>query len=182
MAKTTILMLSLTVYLGGFAGVALAQNTGKTYDPNLRNFYMGRQEIQIIDDGPVINDQRTAPGAPGGNGALPANPAPLPKAGWQQYSPAKPMNMGPLPKVENGVPKAPPPDPAGLHGKSARIKPVAKAPAAPSGPKSYKPYAGYGGSQAAPPSGYGSSSNNSQSSSNVKGSVLHWARSRRTGY
>ncbi len=147
---------------------------------------MGRQQITITDDTPLINDKTG--GAPGAtqNGALPGRPVPLPSAGWQSYSPETPLpNTKSLPKVINGVPpKAPPPSQAaGRKGKAGQLgatKTKAKAPpynGAPNGVSAYKPYATYSNPGAAAQSASGSAGK--QSSSNVRGNLLHWARGNR---
>src|ERR1700683_4813520 len=75
----------------------------RNYDPNLGHFYMGRQQITIEDESPIVNDKTgTAPG--GGNGALLNRPTPLPKAGWQPYAPVETPGLNPnLPKVPGPV-------------------------------------------------------------------------------
>lgn len=148
-------------------------------DPNLGHFYMARQQITITDDAPSVNDQRTNPAAAAGNGALPNRPIGLPRAGWQPYSQSIPNLRTSLPKTNNGVPeKAPPPRPvptamrARAGGLKAAAKPKSSQPAAPV-VKAYAPYKQYEPDSAAA----GSAALNSNS--NVRGSVLHWARSRR---
>jgi len=149
-------------------------------DPNLGHFYMGRQQVQVIDDSPVVtNKSGSAGGGNNMNGALPGRPAPLPAAGWQSFSPATSPGLNrSLPKVNNGVPpKDAPAGPTGHKGKTGKLtagKSTAKlpAPSTQSGPAAYKPYATYSNANAA----NGSGATNQQSSSNVKGSVLHWAR------
>lgn len=63
--QKTCLTLLLCAGLVGAPGPASAQPTS---DPNLRNFYMGRQQVTITDDSPIVNDQRTNPAAAGGGG------------------------------------------------------------------------------------------------------------------
>jgi hypothetical protein len=148
---------------------------------------MARQEIQMIDDSPVVNDQRTQPQPPGqqqGAAGMPNRPVPLPRAGWQPYSSSMPGSMSnSLPKVVNGVPpKAPPPVAVKPQmGKAGAYK--GKMPAAkPSGPavaKTYAPYKGYGGNQPAPVTSSAAGSQTS-ATTNVQGSLLHWSRTRRT--
>jgi hypothetical protein len=77
--------------------------------------------------------------------------------------------MSPLPKVENGVPKAPKPATGfSAHAGKLKIKPNA---AAPHGAQAYKPYQGYGGTPAP-----ASTASSTQTSTHVQGSLLHWAR------
>jgi hypothetical protein len=173
---------------------AMAQQAGRPADPNLGHFYMARQQIQILDDAPVVNDMRTQP-APAQQqqaGALPNRPVPLPRASWQPYSQ---QQQGPasfatsLPKTFNGVPpKGPPPrmvapkmGKAGAYKtgkKPASAKPVAQS----SGPpvaKTYAPYQGYGGNvPAARPVATGGAG----ASTAVKGSLLRWSRTRAGSY
>lgn len=162
---------------------ALAQRSS---DPNLRNFYMARQQISIDDDAPVIIDRRTNPQAAQGGGGVGGltGPMALPKAGWQPYSSQIPGVQTALPAVSNGVPKSLPSGKTskGLSADQGTLKP--KAPAAikkPSGPvtvQTYRAYKGYGGSLTpSTASGAGSSGGSGYSTSTqVQGSVLHWAR------
>ncbi len=158
----------------------------------LKHFYMARQQVQITDDAPLVNDQRTFPqgGQPGqGMGALPARPMALPRAGFQSYS--SQMQSGPttsLPQVVNGVP---PKDPGPLpvkKGKSAKTgqlkvkadskKPVSTAATKPpvTAAKAYSPYKGYNPGAAAQAPQQTAGASNMQSKTKVRGSVLHWAR------
>jgi len=182
--RTIFLTFAVLAGLVAPAEQALAQRSS---DPNFGHFYMGRQQITITDDSPIINDQRTmqGPGGGGGNGGLPAGPIPLPKAGWQPYSSTIPGVQTALPKVVNGVPPKMPAAPAGpkaMQGNAGALK--AKAPAKPAGPvtvKSYNAYKGYGGSLPGS-TGAGASGGPSYSSNTaVQGSVLHWAR-KKAGY
>lgn len=171
------------------AGVAQAQ---QGTNPNMGHFYMARQQITITDEAPMVNDQRTMPGAPaagGGQGALMNRPIPLPKAGWVPYSASVPGLSTSLPKVNNGVPpKAPPVDPNAMRARAGKLKPAkASSPKPPQGPvavRSYTPYKGYGAPAAVPaPAQVGGSGNMSMdSSTNVRGSVLHWARKKRSAF
>lgn len=178
--------------VAGMISAVTPSNAQPSSDPNLRNFYMARQQITITDDGPLINDQRTVPqpGAAGGGpgaGGMPGLPVGLPRAGWQPYSSQIPSVRTALPKVNNGVPpKMPPATPGGLSGKAGALKAkpgaVAK-PAAPAGVQSYQAYKGYGGNLT-PSTSSGSGSGGAagySSTSNVQGSVLHWARKKK-GY
>ena len=185
--KLSLLSLCLAAGLG--LSMTSAAQAQREADPNLRNFYMARQQVQILDDAPVVIDKRTNPQAAqqGGNGALPAGPVPLPKAGWQPYSSSVPSGMGSsLPKVVNGVPPKAPPQSALIPAKSGKAG-AWKRPNAYAGPpkpavKSYGSYQGYGGKPAVvQSSGGGAATYNSSSSTNVKGSVLHWSRTRRSG-
>lgn len=151
--------------------------------PDGSSFYMARQQWQVIDNSPIINGQ---PGGPMQqqpmNGALPAGPAPLPKAGWQPYSQSIPGLQTNLPKTNNGVPpKLPPAPPPGAKANAGKLsKPKQTAAAAapvniPPSVQSYTPYKGYNPvPQPAPVMGSAGNSSNS----NVHGSLLHWARGR----
>lgn len=145
-------------------------------NPNMRNFYMARQQIQITDDVPTVNDMRT--GAAAGTGA-PTGPVGLPRAGFgsnmgNDYGAA--MKSG-LPQVVNGVPKAAPPIPvpSATGKKAGKMKSATTRTSAPTTVKTYAPYKTY---STGAPSGVGSSLS---SSGNVRGSVLHWNK-RRSGY
>lgn len=180
----------LVVGLSATALPGLAQ--GRSNDPNLGHFYMARQQIQILDDAPVIYDKRTVPGA-AQQVALPQGPAPLPRASFQGYSSSVPSMGQGLPEVVNGVPrKMPPPTFGGgvnpRMGKAGAYKAKA-APPKPKGPvtaKTYAPYKGYGGGNVQPTTitQYGTTGNsgNANSSTAVQGSLLHWSRTRRGGY
>ncbi len=164
---------------------ALAQRQS---DPNIGHFYMARQQITITDEAPSVNDQRSGPASPqaGGMGGMPARPVGLPRAGWQPYSQSIPSLRTSLPKTNNGVPeKAPPPPPNGMQGRAGRLlnggpktasRPKSSTPSAPSAPvvKAYTPYKQYEPDSAAA----GSAALNANS--NVRGSVLHWARNRKS--
>lgn len=161
----------------------------------LKHFYMARQQVQITDDAPLVNDQRTFPqgGQPGaGMGALPNRPMALPRAGFQQYSPSMPSFNTRLPQVVNGVPPREQPAAAapvkkGKNAKTGALK-VAKDKAATTSSaaatkppvtaaKSYSPYKGYNpATPAGQPAQAVSNNANMQSKTRVKGSVLHWAR------
>lgn len=155
-------------------------------------FYMARQQWQVVDDSPIINYKQGDPGqqpeAPGQQGGMVNRPAPLPRAGFQQYSPSVPSFSGGLPQVVNGVPPKEAPQPhlkQGKKAKAGKLRPggggaTTSKPASPpvSAAKAYSPYKGYNpqSAPAAPPSsGTGVAANN-QTRTNVKGSVLHWAR------
>src|SRR5277367_4322235 len=79
----------------------LACNAQRSGDPNLGHFYMGRQQVQIIDDSPMISPGSIGTAGSGKmNGALPNRPMALPKAGWQTYTPMEsPGSTTSLPKV-----------------------------------------------------------------------------------
>jgi hypothetical protein len=158
---------------------ALAQGQ-RGVDPNMGHFYMARQQVEILDAGPVVNNRMSPPpqpgqaAPPGGNGALPSGPMPLAPARWQQYSPTEPPpNLSTsLPKVNNGIPKkAPLPSPD--RGKPGRmdIGNKAKVVAAPrpTGPATYEPYKKFAVEAPA------STSAGSASQGQVYGDVLHWA-------
>ena len=164
-----------------------AAQAQRNNNPNLNHFYMGRQQVQIIDDSPIIMNR---PGGAGGsgnmNGSLPNRPIALPHAGWQSYTPAQPPGFASgLPKtVLKGVPPKPVPNgPTGNKAKAGALaagnkgkskgKPVTVA-GSPTAVSTYKPYATY---KPAQPAGLGAAGgNNQQTSTNVRSSVLHWAR------
>lgn len=134
-------------------------------DPNLGHFYMGRQQWTIQDDSPIINNQTgTAPGAM--NGALPSRP-PLPKAGWQGYAPVENLKSTTnSPKTSGGQKiKSASSIKKGQKGSSGNL------PKSSSGVNAYKPYATYSNPVNAPSAGA-----NLNSTTHVKGSLLHWAR------
>ncbi|MBX9951993.1 MAG: hypothetical protein K2Y39_22665 [Candidatus Obscuribacterales bacterium] len=187
---------------------ALAQGYA-TDNPNMGHFYMARRQITITDEAPAVNDQRTNPQAGGGAGpgVAPGMGRALPKAGWTPYSQFVPGLSTNLPKTANGVPvpAAAPPDPAGMRGKAGKLKSSKTASSKPKtstgGPpsvKAYTPYKGYGapaqmiknggnnvpnftagGSSGGGNSGTGYNYGSSQTETNVRGSVLHWARVKR---
>jgi hypothetical protein len=186
------LQLAMTMLCAGALALpAQAQQYGKNADPNLGHFYMGRQQIQIMDDAPQVNDMRTQPAPPGQSpaaAATPNRPQQLPRAGFMPYSNNLPTLQGSLPKTINGVPpKAPPP--AAIKssmGKAGAYKAPAVAKAASSAPatlKSYAPVQGYGSGNMARPV---SANPGSSSSTAVRGSLLnqsgtsalHWSRTR----
>lgn len=164
-----------------------AQAQYRNDNPNIRNFYMARQQIQIMDDAPQVNDMRTNPGA-GQAGAAPAvaAPQPLPRASFNSYMGA--YNGGNarsgLPQVVNGVPPKLPsaPERTGLKANAGKLK-MKSTPSVAKGPtvaKSYKQYETYGSAPSAgSPPGGGSLLNTNTS---VKGSVLHWNKRRSGGY
>jgi hypothetical protein len=169
------------------ASPAVAQKSG---DPNLGHFYMARQQIQIMDDTPAVNDMRTQPAPPGaaqGPPGIPGRPVGLPRAGFAQYAPP-PTAAGPvgLPKVVNGVPPKAPPAVMPKTGQAGAYKTKPAAAPKPTGPitaKKYAPYNGYGGGNPySPPVAASSGSNTSTA---IRGtlmnqgpSALHWARTR----
>ena len=158
---------------------AMAQGYGRSDNPNMRNFYMARQQVQIFDDAPQVTDMRSAAGAAQGAAPQVTAPQALPRASFGTHL-STPYAGGGLPQVNNGVPKNLPSTmgggPVGQKAKSGgTIK--AKAPAAPKAPvvaKSYRPYA-------TTPVNNGSSGSLLNSSTSVSGSVLHWNK-RRSGY
>lgn len=158
---------------------------------SLKHFYMARQQVQITDDAPMINDQRTFQ-TPGQQSAaarnLPTRPVGLPRAGFQTYyTPAQPGFNSSLPQVVNGVPPKdiePPPMPVkkGKKASAKKLKPsnaekTAKSTAPPvTAAKAYSPYKGYNpGAAAQSQQSTASGASNMQSKTRVKG-VLHWAR------
>ncbi|MBS1990429.1 MAG: hypothetical protein JSS83_07925 [Cyanobacteria bacterium SZAS LIN-3] len=159
--------------------------------PDSSQFYMSRRQIQYVDDSPIVkygNGAGPASGTPGGFGGMPAGgQMALPRAGFQSYTSSAPSITTPLPKVNNGVPpKAPPVDEAALRAKAnalakaqakaAKAAAAANKPAAPVGIKAYNSFKGY--NPAASPGTVGESGASSSTSTNVKGSVLHWSRRR----
>jgi hypothetical protein len=97
-----------------------------------------------------------------------------------------------LPEVVNGVPKKLPQAPASVAPRSAKAgayktkKAAAPKPKGPTTAKTYAPYNGYGGAAPISSAGYygggsGVSGSSRSSSSNVKGSLLHWSRTRQAG-
>jgi len=193
MAKL-ISRLTTTALLAGFVATSLScAALQPACAQGLKHFYMARQQVQITDDAPMVNDQRTFPQGgqqQGGMGALPNRPMALPRAGFQQYSPTQPSFNTSLPQVVNGVPPKEQPQqqgPTGKKAKTGKYKPTNKQQtatnktAAPvqTTAKSYSPYKGY--NPGAAPVNQGATANgasNMQSKTRVKGSVLHWARGR----
>jgi hypothetical protein len=152
-----------------FTGLSQPAFSQRDYDPNFNHFYMGRQQWTVEDNSPIINNKTgTAPGAM--NGALP-NRAPLPKAGWQGYAPID------NPAANNNLPKAPGSSrPKGIAHTNSKAGQQGRAGnltgnKSPSGINSYKPYATYSNPVNAPNAG-----TDLNSSTHVKGSLLHWAR------
>jgi hypothetical protein len=149
------------------------------------------------------------PGAAGaGPGMAPGMGRALPKAGWTPYSQFVPGLSTTLPKTANGVPvpvTQAPPNPTGMRGKAGQLKGSKAASSKPKtasgggGPslKTYTPYKGYGapaqmvkgggtpnytaGGTSSPGGSSGASYgySNQQTETNVRGSVLHWARVKR---
>lgn len=158
---------------------AFSQRSG---DPNLGHFYMARQQVQITDDSPIIMNRPGEPGAAGSgrmNGSMPNRPLPLPRAGWQSFSPTQPPGYASgLPKVHSGMPpSAIPQMPGGNKAKAgvlagggkSKTKAKPSVASSPTSVSAYKPYATYNPQPAA-------GANAQQSTTNVRGSVLHWAR------
>lgn len=165
------------------ANTAAYAQYGRNDNPNMRNFYMARQQVQITDDTPQVNDMRTFPQP--GQAAAPAvsGPQPLPRAGFSTYMSGYQGGGGKnaLPQVNNGVPKQLPQTITGLpQGQKApsagKLKPKAPSVAAPAVAKTYKPYATVPAAQSG-----GNSGSMFNSSTSVQGSVLHWNK-RRSGY
>ncbi len=197
--RKTVIVLPALLLIGFFTTVTDANAQGflrqKSSDLPKVNFYMARQQWQIVDDVPLVNDQRTMPGQPGAQQQMQQQQQramPLPRAGFQQYSPmGSPSFSSGLPRVENGVPQAPPPDqamPAGRKAKTGKLKygkksatankPATQAPSQSYSPKTYSPYKGYDPGTVSAGAG-GSAAASQMSKTNVRGSVLHWARGRR---
>ncbi|MDX2105909.1 MAG: hypothetical protein SFY67_05855 [Candidatus Melainabacteria bacterium] len=169
-------------------------------DPNMGHFYMARQQIQITDDSPVINYKGGDPAQQQQqNPAMQQKrPAPLPKAGFNAYTPpptASGYNPN-LPSVENGVPRRELPSagpalnhgdgvkrgPKGKQAKAGSLKPGSlgaqgkQANASPGGfngpTKTYAPYKGYDPNNSPISSSYSSSSaNNQQVKTKVRGAL-----------
>lgn len=161
----------------------------KSDDPNLKHFYMGRQEIEIFDTSPIVKYRGSA-GDAGQQpaGASPQGPIPLPPSGFQQYS--SNVRGGPLnlPKVENGVPpKAPPPKsmkgstekshPHSARAHTTTLSRGASSSAAKPVIKTYKQTYQTRPRPTATQQGVGLSS-----IQRVRGKLLPWATNRRTGY
>lgn len=172
--KNVLLLASTLSFMLLSAGTqVLAQRSD---NPNLRNFYMARQQIQITDDAPAVNDMRTNPAAAQQSAAAAAAAAqPLPRAGFSTNMGAYHSGPSALPKVNNGVPAKLPTTVDGVNrpglkaSNAGKVKPKAPAPQQPMVAKSYKPYA------TTPAISQGGSSGSLlNSSTNVKGSVLHW--------
>lgn len=178
---------AISVFLLLFGASPVFAQSGRNDNPNLRNFYMARQQIQITDDVPAVNDLRSNPAAAAAGAPAPTAPQGLPRAGFNSYMSGLAgggAGRG-LPEVNNGVPKLPPAGP-NLSGKTAgnpgKLKPAAKSAStglpssgkAPVAAKAYKPYATTGSAGVSSGSSY-------SSSTNVQGSVLHWNK-RKTGF
>jgi hypothetical protein len=173
----------LCTALAASAAVCCGQNAlaQRGVDPNMGHFYMARQQVEILDAGPVVNNRMQPPPQPGqagppqGNGGLPGGQMPLAPARWQQYSPVEaPPNLSTnLPKVNNGIPKKAP-LPTADHGRPGRMEagshPKAVVAPRPVGPATYEPYKKFA---VEPPA---STSAGSASQGQVYGDVLHWAR------
>lgn len=163
----------------------VAAQYGRNDNPNMRNFYMARQQWQVMDDTPQVNDLRTNPAAAQpGAAAAPPRPAALPRAGFNSYMSGY-MGTSPgqgLPSVNNGVPKLPPAGP-NLTGQQATAQKMkAKAPAAPKAAKAPPVAKGYKPYTSTASSGYSGGGSSSMSTSTaVHGSVLHWNK-KRPGY
>jgi hypothetical protein len=171
----------------------LAQEPYQGAPSNLRNFYMARQQVHIIDESPMVTRSTIPGGQQGGGGAhQPQNlnrPVSLPKAGFQPYFTSGQQMGGnsSLPTTSNGVPRQAPPRvvqglPAGKPGAIRRKGAPVTAATKPTGApvtKAYNPYGGYGGGQASGMSyGSGAGSGSNSSSRNVKGSVMSWKKNR----
>lgn len=134
---------------------------------------MGRQQITIEDESPVVTNK--AGGAAGGmNGGLPNRPTALPKAGWQPYAPVETPGINPnLPKVAGPVRQSHSGNAAsGNKGRAGRLAAGAHGkPSAGNGVRGYKPYATYPSPQT-----NSQAAANLNTSTHVKGSLLHWAR------
>ncbi len=191
--KTAFSHIPSTFRLLGIAGLIASTLPQAADAQTLKHFYMARQQVQITDDAPLVNDQRTfqTPGqAAAGQSNIPTRPMGLPRAGFQTYfTPSQPGFNSSLPQVVNGVPpKEPPPMPV-KQGKKASANKLkasnktatAAKPAAPpvTAAKAYSPYKGYtpgvSNGSSEQPTTTASGGNNMQSKTRVKG-VLHWAR------
>jgi len=138
---------------------------------------MGRQQITIEDNSPIINNKTGNPVSGGGNGAILNRPAPLPKAGWQPYAPIEKPGTNPnLPKVPGPVRQAhtshPRTGPGGKSGHPGNLAGKNRGNQPSSGAvKSYSPY-----SQYPAPAPNTQAAEELGASTHVKGSLLHWAR------
>ena len=182
---------------GSFAatGQAFGQERYRGTDPNVNHFFMARQQIQILDDSPSVNDMRTNPQAAAAGKGQPApmnKPQALPRAGFMPYSGNQPSMRSSLPTTFNGVPQKLPPAPPPVNPKNAKAgkysknKPASTPSLAASQPQTAKMYA--------PVKGYGSGiptmrpvtvSAGGDASTRVQGSLLnkgpaalHWSRTR----
>jgi hypothetical protein len=154
----------------------LPANCQQTYNPNLSHFYMGRQQITIEDNTPIINNKTGSTAAGGGNGALLNRPVPLPQAGWQPYAPVETPGINPnLPKVPGPVRQSHKTQPnsgaSGKKGHAGNLSPKLHGTSSPSNVRHYSPYAQY-----PPPAPNTQAAEDLSSSTRVKGSLLHWAR------
>jgi hypothetical protein len=206
--RVRLTLASIALVTTTFAAVpdASAQGFLRTRKEELPKvqYFMARQQWQMVDDSPAINDQRTGfQSQQSGNapGALGNRPRALPKAGFQGYAPMPTMQDGGLPQVNNGVPRDLPnisnrkggmqakagkltSDKKGKKGKSgtggggSTSTATAKKPTN-TAPKSYSPYRGYDPrSMTAADSNQGVApgANPSQQKVNTKvRGVLHWA-------
>lgn len=189
--KSLLVAVSLGSVLASAQAVQAQQ--GRNDNPNMRNFYMARQQWTITDEAPQVNDQRTGGGPmqQGGPAAGQGGPPALPRAGFIPYSQTMPGMSTQLPKVNNGVPPKLPPTnnlPAAMKGNAGKLPkqkaPVAKAPVQ-SGPpsvKAYQAYKGYTPGVAPPPVPSYQNSGGMSANTNVQGSVLHWARKKKSAY
>lgn len=149
-------------------------------NPNMRNFYMARQQVQIYDDQPQVTDMRTNPGAAGAPAPAVTTPQALPRAGFNTYMSGYSGGnaKGGLPQVINGVPPKLPSSPSLTGQKANAGKLKAKSAPAARGPvvvKSYTPYQTTPSAAAAPAASSGGLLN---SNTSVRGSVLHWNKKR----
>src|SRR6516162_9021694 len=115
--------LQLVICLAGSLGFPLGAQAQRDNNPNLNHFYMGRQQVQIIDESPMIMHRPGDPSNGSMNGSMPNRSLPLPHAGWQSYTQAQPPGFASgLPKVINGVPPKPVPQgPAGNKAKAGAL-------------------------------------------------------------
>jgi hypothetical protein len=189
---------NIYIWLGILVAGACAQSPAlaqQNENPNLRNFYMGRQQWDIIPNAPIVNDRSGAPAGPAGGGmqgSMPQRQTGLPQAGWNSYAPAgtPPGLSTSLPKVNNGVPKAPVPTGTGHRAKPGALINANKKPA-PAGPhvdpnalKAYKPYSTYSNPDAAASAVGDGTKASAKVHGNVvdnqppRNSALHWSRGR----
>lgn len=165
-------------------------NAQQSRNPNMGHFYMARQQWQVTNDAPVVKYQ--GGGGPPGSAQAPRGPAPLPRAGFTRFSQSMPQYRNNLPTVHNGVPK---PMPArrtkttrkkGNLGKTGKWKAPKKKVVKRKGPiksKSYSPYKGYDPKGVRKPTatrGTAHAAARTQTKTKVKGSVLHWARGKKS--
>jgi hypothetical protein len=179
------LVVILSTFLASCLPVS-AQYSSKMDDPNYKHFYMGRQEIEVLDNSPIVKYRRSA-GAGGGQTGGVQGPVPLPAAGFQQYSNNVPSGPSNLPKVENGVPHKLPLAAKGNPGKlkakastqtSARLLGRSSLPSTAAKPTVAK----YKKSYQTRPESASSGAASLNSAQKVRGKLLPWATNKHQNY